>query len=431
MPQRPSDYPLNDRQYELLQELVRTPSWFSQRGGNDEALILDKIEDMLSQRMDAEIHRVDGDPRPSKVSLDPFRRKSVFAERGTLKDPSFTVMLYAHIDTVFPDGFPKEWSNPLQLSRDGDRLSGLGAYDMKAGAMEVIDIFREVDVPQGVRLQAALCHDEEMESYGALDLVEWLKAKGKVPDLILSPEIATLSKRQEADMPKKDIIVNRIGHVKSLFKLIVPQAHRFETSALDAETEYMVLRNHIDAYFQKEKKQHKFFGKRGEDLKINEVMIPRAKGFSNTTEASFRMSYLNVPGHTVREVMEWEMRRIEECDKIRRWTKKGAEILFNQTPNETSYEPYALDLESPKEKMVLSSVASVYGGYKLKGGGSTSDANVFNALLPDAPCFDIGPIGGKAHNREEWVSAASIAKNIEWQRHVITTAIPELLASRK
>jgi len=421
--------PLEQRQGEILETLVKTPSWFM-RGPtrNDESQILDIISEMLRQKVGNEgVHRVAGDPK--KPSLDPHGRKSVFAERGMLDDPEFTLLLYAHIDTVFPDGFPSQWTNPFHLQKDGDKFSGLGVYDMKAGAMEIIDIFRETELPKGLRLQVALCHDEEMESFGALDLVTWLKSTDRVPDLILSPEIATLPKRQETDSPRKDIIANRIGHAKALLELIVPQAHRFNRKALDAEHELNYVRNHLQMHFEKDKVMHENFGKMTEDFRFTEAHVFRAVGFSNTTKGVLRTSYLNMPGHSLQEVVDWQMKRVEECAKIRGWTRKGLISIFNPTHGETSYEPYALNLENHTAKMVLDGVADVYGAYKLKGGGSTSDANIFNAQL--APCYDIGPVGDSAHNRAEWVSGQSMVKNMEFIRHMIQNRIPALFEARK
>ncbi len=429
---RPPDYPLNARQYETLDTLVRTPSWFvppsdqHRRAPHDEKQIMDTIEEMLLQVDDATVCRVDGS---TAGSVDRFGRHSIFAERGELKDPKFTIMLYAHVDTVYPDGFPQHWHNPLQLTPVGDKLHGLGVYDMKAGAMAAIEVFREAKLPPGVRLQIALCHDEEMESAGARDLTAWLNERGTPPDLVLSPEIATLTNVDERDFPKKDVVASRIGHVKSLAKIIVPQAHRFIRGALDAEEELFEARRYLKAMFEHERKAHRFFGKKAEDLAFTEYHVQRAKGFSNTTNGALRLSYLNVPGNSVQDVLEWEKNRLEEVAKIRDWTRKHAELVFSRTPGETSYDPYAIDTRTDLSKAVLAGVRHVYGGYKLRGGGSTSDANILNGAFGDAPCFDIGPIGGDAHHRNEWVSAQSVAKNIEFLMHMVEEGIQQFLAA--
>jgi acetylornithine deacetylase/succinyl-diaminopimelate desuccinylase-like protein len=429
---RPPDSPLNARQYETLETLVQTPSWFvplndqHRRTPHDERQIMEKIEEMLSQVDDATIFRVEGN---ASGSLDRFGRYSMFAVRGELNDPTFTILLYAHVDTVYPDGFPQEWHNPLQLTPDGDKLHGLGVYDMKAGAMAAIDVFREAKLPPGVRLQIAMCHDEEMESAGARDLTAWLNERGTPPDLVLSPEIATLTNVDERDFPKKDVVASRIGHVKSLAKIIVPQAHRFNRSALDAENELSEARRYLKAMFERDRRSHQFFGKKAEDLAFTEYHVSRAKGFSNTTNGALRLSYLNVPGNSAQDVIEWEKDRLDEVAKIRDWTRKGGQLLFSRTPHETSYDPYSINTKTDLSRAVLKGVTHVYGGYKLRGGGSTSDANILNGAFGGAPCFDIGPTGGDAHHRKEWVSAQSVAKNIEFLRYMVEEGIRQFLDS--
>lgn len=428
---RPPDCPLNARQYEMLDTLVKTPSWFvpvndqHRRAPHDERQIMERIEEMLAQVNDAAVIRVSG---AAAGSIDRFKRYSMFAERGELKDPAFTILLYAHVDTVYPDGFPNEWPNPLQLIPDGDMLHGLGVWDMKAGAMAAIDVFREARVPPGVRLQIALCHDEEMESAGAIDMVNWLKERGAVPDLTISPEIATLTNMEGRDFPKKDVVASRIGHVKSLAKIIVPQAHRFNRGALDAEKELYFFRSYLEAMFERDRKTHKFFRRDAEDLSITESHVPRARGFSNTTSGIMRLSYLNVPGNSVRDVLDWERQCFEDCRKIRNWTRKHAEFCFDETPHETSYEPYVIDTKTDISRAVLKGVTNVYGGYKLRGGGSTSDANILNRAF-GTPCFDIGPDGRDAHHRGEGVSAQSTAKNIEFLRHMVEQGVLRFLDS--
>jgi acetylornithine deacetylase/succinyl-diaminopimelate desuccinylase-like protein len=429
---RPPDCPLNARQYEMLETLVKTPSWFvppndqHMRTPHDERQIMDRIEEMLSQVNDAKVFRVAGS---TAGSVDRFGRQSIFAERGELENAQFTILLYAHVDTVYPDGFPNDWHNPLQLTPAGDKLHGLGAGDMKAGAMAAIEVFREAKLPPGVRLQIALCHDEEMESAGARDLVNWINERGTAPDLTISPEIATLTNVEERDFPKKDVVASRIGHVKSLVKIMVPQAHRFNRGALDAENELYETRGYLKAMFKRDRKAHPFFRKDAEYLDVTESRVPRARGFSNTTSGMLRLSYLNVPGNSVKDVLDWEKRCIDECAKIRNWTRKQGQVLFTPTPHETSYEPYTIDMKTDVAKAVLQGVKHVYGGYKLRGGGSTSDANILNGAFDGAPCFDIGPVGGDAHHRGEWVSAQSVAKNIEFLMHMVERGIEQFLAT--
>lgn len=420
------DASLNLRQLEILEELVGTPSWYAppnDRHGRqkcDEGGILDTIENYL-QEAKIDVHRVGRNEAPNRMS--------VVAMKGELKNPDFTLLLYAHVDTVYPRGFPNEWKNPLQLRRDNDTLHGLGVYDMKAGVMEIVDILREVDVPLGIRVVGAFCPDEEGDSIGALDAIAWMKKHGIKPDLVLSPEIATMRKRQEKDSPK-DIIVNRVGHVKSLIRLTTPQMHGFDGSAADAGDELLELIAYMKERASTDARQHPNFGKQRERFERKEIRVTRAHGFSNTTAAFLRMSYINFPGHSVSEVIEWERECIDCCAKMRKWNHHSVVELFGQTEGETSYEPYALDLSSEVSQMTLAGVDAVYGGHKLKAGSSTSDANVLVQHF-GVPTFDIGPAGSGAHSMNEQVSASSIARNIVFMRHMLTKQIPQYLDAKK
>ncbi len=270
-----ADASLNLRQLEILEELVGTPSWYAPpndrhgRQKNDEGGVLDTIEEYL-QQADIDVRRVG--------RIDAPNRRSIVAMKGEQKNQDFTLLLYGHVDTVYPRGFPSEWKNPLQLRRDNDTLHGLGVYDMKAGIMGIIDILREVDVPPGVRVVGAFCPDEEGDSIGALDAIAWMKKHGIKPDLVLSPEIATMRKRQEKDSPK-DVIVNRVGHVKSLVRLTTPQMHGFDGSAADAGVELIELIKYMDERASTDARQHANFGKQRERFEKKEIHVARADGF--------------------------------------------------------------------------------------------------------------------------------------------------------
>lgn len=413
---------------EILEQLVATPSWSvpaQDREGRqkcDEGTILDIIQDYF-KGTDVQLHRVG-----QRHGFE--HRRSVVVVKGS-QDAAFTLGLYAHVDTVYPDGFPKEWNNPLHLESNGDRLSGLGAYDMKAGVMTMIDILREVEVPKGIRVVGAFCPDEEGNSFGAIDVVNWLGANNMMPDLVLSPEIATLrnsKNRPERDDPK-DVVVNRVGHVKSILKLTAPQMHGFEGNGVDAFKELRVLMDSMEKRMANSARTHKNFGSQPERLQFKQALVERAEGFSNTTKAFLRLSYMNFPGNSSVDVLEWQRRCIANVASRRAWTANRVAFTFDQTPGETTYQPYALDVTTPVAQAVLGGVDDVYGAHKLKAGHSTSDANVWVAA--GVPTFDIGAMGGKAHHREEWVSGQSIKQNIEFYRNMITRRIPDLLAARK
>lgn len=89
-----------------------------------------------------------------------------------------SLMLNAHLDTVGVAGM----QHPFQPQIDGDRLSGRGAYDMKAGLAAAMLAARDVARAGGAAgdVLVAAVMDEEYESLGTQALVKQLKTNGAV-----------------------------------------------------------------------------------------------------------------------------------------------------------------------------------------------------------------------------------------------------------
>ncbi len=91
-------------------------------------------------------------------------RFNVVAQRGTIGQP---ILFYAHMDTVPVYG---KWDyDPFTLRQDGDRLYGLGAYDMKAG---ITAILHAVDITTDQKIKIAFAVDEENDSVGAFAILK-------------------------------------------------------------------------------------------------------------------------------------------------------------------------------------------------------------------------------------------------------------------
>lgn len=355
------------------------------------------------------------------------KRDSLLVEKGDGTD--FTVMLYVHIDTVQP---AKGWEKPYTLRAEGDRLRGLGAYDMKAGVMTVIEIMKTVKVPKGIKLIAAFCPDEERDSAGAISLLEWPGLHDV--DLVLSPEIATLKGQLEEDSPK-DVVANRVGHAKFLTKTSVPQGHLYTKNLPEAEAADVEIRNHLLQVFYQNPRSHQYFGDMIEELKCRGGRVTDSVGFSNTVESSRRWSQIILPPNSIKAALQTQFAVIQQLADVKKWTDQR--INFSVVPDltEKSYEPYCVNVYSDVAQAVLEGVTDHYGGYKIKGGGSTSDANIFMQWFSDqgkeVPMFEVGPVGGEPHSKDEYVSASSIANNIAWYRYMIEQKLPNFLAHRK
>jgi succinyl-diaminopimelate desuccinylase len=107
------------------------------------------------------------------------RRTNLIAARRTGRP---VCSLYFHVDTVPPaDGWT---SDPFRLARDGDRLVGLGAADMKGCVAAVLLALRAAEregVPLAYDPVLLLCTDEEAGLYpGVRHLAEGGRVEGHV-----------------------------------------------------------------------------------------------------------------------------------------------------------------------------------------------------------------------------------------------------------
>jgi acetylornithine deacetylase/succinyl-diaminopimelate desuccinylase-like protein len=352
---------------------------------------------------------------------------NLIAEKGN--GTEFTVMIYVHVDTVVPASYT--WKDAFKLQRDGGWLKGLGAYDMKAGVLAAMEVLKKVPIPNGMKLIVAFCPDEEGNSEGAQRLLE-LPALRTV-DLVLSPEIATIYGRPEADGPQKDIIASRVGHAKMVAHVSVPQAHAFQKDILRAETAISELRCHLMEQFTAQgARMHEYFGEEvKEELHVQEVAVPRAPGFSNTTTGKLRLSQFTLPPNTLLGAIQAQSRCAQQLADMKEWLSKGIEYSITKDQEYTSYEPYVVPINNLAAGAVIEGVNKFYGGHKLKAGRSTSDMNV---LVPwfvqsgrNVPCIEVGPVGRGAHSINEAVLEESLARNIAWYRFMMETQLAEYI----
>jgi succinyl-diaminopimelate desuccinylase len=116
--------------------------------------------------------RVEGGPASG-------RRTNLVAERSTQKP---VCGLYYHVDTVpVAPGWKRE---PFRLTREGDRLFGLGAADMKgtiAASLLALRAAKDHDIPLAYDPMLLLCTDEEGGLYpGIRYLAEQKMLKGHI-----------------------------------------------------------------------------------------------------------------------------------------------------------------------------------------------------------------------------------------------------------
>ncbi len=149
-------------------------------GAAGEAAVVDFLRTRLADAGFAtRVVTPDGQPdRPSLLAWS----------RGTRPGP--TLLLNGHVDTVGVEGM----AAPFEPRIEGDRLSGRGAADMKAGVAGLVVAAEEIAREDRGSVVLALVADEEDASLGTETLLAHLPETGLRPDLAVIGEPTHLDK---------------------------------------------------------------------------------------------------------------------------------------------------------------------------------------------------------------------------------------------
>jgi acetylornithine deacetylase/succinyl-diaminopimelate desuccinylase-like protein len=102
--------------------------------------------------------------------------------KGTGGGP--TVVIAAHMDTVFPEG------TDLKVKREGDILRAPGAGDDTSNLLAVLEVFRALD-RGGVKTKGDLIFLASVqEEVGLLGAKHWLETSGYKPDLFIAADLS-------------------------------------------------------------------------------------------------------------------------------------------------------------------------------------------------------------------------------------------------
>ncbi len=358
----------------LLKKLVSINSVFGSEGKMGEFL-----EGQLQQRGFA-VRRVEIAPG----------RFNVIGERGTRGKP---VLLYGHMDTVPAYG---DWKcSPLALREKGDRLSGLGVFDMKAGVAAILLACEE---KTDRRLRVAFCVDEENDSEGAHAVASAGFFDGV--EAALSTEIATGT--GECRGPR-EITLGRRG--RCVIEITVPGRSAHGASAergVNAITEAARLALELE----------KMNGRLGRHplLPPPTLFVRKILGESTSLSvpdtASLELDIHLVVPQTPQGMLKDVRAFIGGLYAAGRFSAVGgrkAEARL-KARNVPYLAPYATKESSPHVQLLSAIVKEKFGSARYAYGASVADDNV---LAAHAPTFSIGPLGGGEHTCEEWMSQKS------------------------
>jgi succinyl-diaminopimelate desuccinylase len=295
------------------------------------------------------------------------------------------ILLFGHLDTVSSTG---DWkSDPYRLTKKGDRLYGLGAWDMKAGLSAILTSIKNF-IPRGFKLKIAFVVDEENYSLGMHKLIQsgWLDDVGGA--ISLEPGFV---------YGARGITLGRVG--RSVYEVNI-KTKGGHTYLVDADSNAIeIARRLLNSISNMRSVKHTKLG-------LSQI-FPRSiksevSGMSYPHSVTVELEANIVPPQTGISILNELKQVLKEFGRVVR-------IQLKERP--TPYcDPYITEKNDTFVRWVSSVVSGVNGeAPSFYYRRSVADENRIASL--GIPIVTVGPGGGNAHQANEWVSEKSL-KNI-------------------
>lgn len=288
------------------------------------------------------------------------------------------VLLVGHFDTVWPRGTLQRW--PFALNSDGDRATGPGAFDMKAGIVQMFHAIAALgDAGSTDGLTAVLTSDEELGSQTSRSLIEDL-AGGASAALVLEPSAdgGALKIARKGTSMYEVAVEGRAAHAG-----LEPEKGANAT----VELAHQILA--INTIGRPD---------------LGTTVTPTVANAGTTTNTVPAQALLHVD---VRAETPGEQQRVDTEMRALQARVPGTRLLVTGGPNRA---PFSKDSSADLFRLA-SKVASDLGmpafvGVAVGGG---SDGN-FTAGAGVPTLDGLGAVGGNAHGEGEWVHVPSTAQ---------------------
>ena len=330
-------------------------------------------------------------------------RFNLFASRG--KSPS--TLFLCHLDTVAESLLWK--SDPFKAMRSGDRVYGLGSYDMKGGIAAMLDAAENT----GGKMKVLFTCDEENISKGAWEAATNMQNWFHGIKVAISPEPSFGS-----GILENAILLGRGGRIVVCVDVLGISSHQAQAEdSVDAIYAASIIINNVGSRLRM--LNHRMLGK--EFAFVREIS-GESNGLSIPESAHFEIDMRIVPPTTPASAVA----RINDLiNALKREKKLNNAIKYKiyLKKRDTPYLlPYTTDTRIPEVRRVLSSLRIAYDGrIKLGYGRSVADENVLSTTLK-IPVLRVGPSGGNAHTANEWVSIKSLCMLAGAYRSIISGA---------
>ena len=320
-------------------------------------------------------------------------RFNIFADRKGRGKP---LLLYGHMDTVIPHG---RWhTNPLKLERDGDRLIGLGACDMKGGLAAILSGIAE---SRERSIKAVFCVDEENISVGGWKALSSNRRWFSGVSMALSGD----SGHSEKYKGGVDVITaGRRGRVVINIDVRGFAFHGAQPkkgiNAIDEASKIVLGLDGLRLL------KHRALGN---ETAFANLFEGRSTGLAIPESARIGIDLHLVPpdtGTKAKGRVEELIRRLKSNGTLGRRTAVAVSIAKRETPY---IDPYETRLSDERVRQVIQIVDERCGTHHINYGSSVADDNIISNVL-HVPVITIAPNGDNPHAENEWVSRKGLGE---------------------
>lgn len=330
-------------------------------------------------------------------------RFNVVGERGTRGKP---ILFYGHMDTVPVYGSWK--SDPFTIREEGDKLFGLGVFDMKAGVAAAL---AACETKTDRKIKVAFGVDEENISEGAHALLK----SGFLNDseVAVTGEISTAL---GACLGPRQVTLGRRG--RCVIEITVPglSAHGAQaergTNAISEAARLVSLLPKMDGTLG----SHSLLPAPTQFIrKIN----AESTSLSVPDIATIELDRHLVVPQTPQSALDEVSRFIDGLYAQGTFSEIGGRrITARLKERKTPYlAPYVTPQGNPFVQSLSKIVEAHAGKVSYAYGTSVADENVIASL--GIPIIGIGPMGGNEHSANEWITKESYLQLIDIFREFI------------
>lgn len=299
------------------------------------------------------------------------------------------VVLLGHLDTVWPVGTLAR--RPFAV--DGDRVTGPGCFDMKAGLVQLLHAVAGLDDRTGVRV--LVTSDEETGSASSRALIEET-ARGARAVLVLEPSADGALKTARKGVSMYELAITGLAAHAGL------EPERGVNATVE-------LAHQVRA--------------------IVDLARPAIGTTVTPTVASAGTTGNTVPAHAsvhvdVRAAEPDEQDRVDAALRALRPVLPGARLQVGGGPNRPPMpSSSSADLFARAQRIATELELAPVHGVAVGGG---SDGN-FTAGIGVPTLDGLGAVGGGAHAEDEWASLSAVAERAA----LVSALVDDLLRDRR